>query len=480
MLRTLRSRLIASHVGLLLIVIPLLGVALVYVLESQIVLQNLARQLTGQAVLVVELLRQEPDAMRRPAQAADFVTRISPLFPGQLMLFDAEGVLLASGDPADAALVGQALALPGMESALRGQQFSRVLYSRDQQAEVADVLVPVVGDGGGVLAVVRISDYLSTARQRFAQLRAWIAGVLVAGIVLGALIGYLLAVTVERPLLRLTHAVEAFPSQTELILRQEEGPQEVRMLARAFGGMLDRIHALEENRRHLLSNVVHELGRPLGALRAAGRALLDGAADEPELSGDLLAGMDGEIARMKDLLDELSNLHDLAATPVELRRRPVKLAAWLPQVLGPWRAAALAAGLEWEAIIAPNLPEALVDPDRLAQALGNVLSNAIKFTPAGGFVQVRSEVEAGAWIVRVSDTGPGISGEAQARIFEPFYRDPPDRHYPQGLGLGLTIAADLVRAHGGEITVESDPGRGACFVLRIPLVELRDQSEHLA
>ena len=107
MLRSLRGRLIASHVGLLLLLMPLVGLALVYVLETQVILPNLARQLTGQAVLVAELLKAEPAVWRDEAQAAAFVARISPLFPGQLMLLSTDGVVLASSDPADAASVGQ-------------------------------------------------------------------------------------------------------------------------------------------------------------------------------------------------------------------------------------------------------------------------------------------------------------------------------------------------------------------------------------
>ncbi len=298
-----------------------------------------------------------------------------------------------------------------------------------------------------------------------------IGAVLAAGMLLGAALGLILAVTVERPLEHLTRAVESYGAHpaAPAEIQSETGPEEVRVLARAFREMLDRIHQLEDNRRYLLSNIVHELGRPLGALAAAGRALLDGAGDEPELRDELLRGIDGEISRMERLLDELAGLRDMAAGQAPLRLEPVLLSEWLGQLLAPWREAALAAGLRWAAEIPPDLPAVEIDPGRLGQALGNLLSNAVKYTPAPGEVRVAVSTDEAGWQFRVADTGPGIPEGEQERIFEPFYRTPPERRYPQGLGLGLPIARTLVAAHGGTISVERCPGAGACFTVRMPL-----------
>ena len=116
----------------------------------------------------------------------------------------------------------------------------------------------------------------------------------------------------------------------------------------------------------------------------------------------------------------------------------------------------------------PHLPTILIDPDRLAQALGNVLSNAIKYTPETGQVQVSAgNSEQDVWI-QVNDTGPGIQPKEQERIFEPFYRSQQQRRFPQGLGVGLTLARDLVRAHGGEVELVSTPGVGSSFTIRLP------------
>ena len=462
--RTLRGRLIASHVGLLFIVIPLLGIALTFVIESQVVLQNLARQLTGQAVLVTEILKREEALPGRapwetPREAQAFVDLIAPLFPGQLQLLDGRGLILASSDPNDLPRVGQMTRARGIEVAAGGNNFTRVLYSQDLQAEVADVLVPFRSVDGSIVAVVRITDTLSTAQERFARLRALIASVLAAAMLVGAILGLILALTVERPLRNLTRAVESFGhSAAPPELTTESGPEEVRVLARTFRDMTARIRGLEENRRYLLGNIVHELGRPLGAMRAADRALLDGAGDDPELRGELLQGIDGEIGRLEGLLDELSGLRDTAAGHAPLRLEPVALSDWLPQLLAPWREAALAAGLAWSAEVPPDLPAVEIDPGRLGQALGNLLSNAVKYTPAPGEVRVSVCAEDERWHFHVRDTGPGIAQREQERIFEPFYRVSPERHYPQGLGLGLPIARDLVRAHGGEVILDSCEG----------------------
>jgi signal transduction histidine kinase len=110
-----------------------------------------------------------------------------------------------------------------------------------------------------------------------------------------------------------------------------------------------------------------------------------------------------------------------------------------------------------------------VDDDRVAQAIGNLCSNAVKFTPKGGKVTISAGVEQDHLWIEVSDTGPGISLHDQEMIFQPFYRGNQKRRILQGMGLGLTIARDIINAHGGQIQVESEPGSGAKFKIQLPL-----------
>jgi signal transduction histidine kinase len=170
---------------------------------------------------------------------------------------------------------------------------------------------------------------------------------------------------------------------------------------------------------------------------------------------------------MRRLLDDLTHLYDQTLGPLELNRRPIALHPWLSQVAAPWREAAQEKGVQWQTHFPADLPIVEIDPDRLAQALGNVISNAIKFTPRRGSIEVKAGTdENGAWI-RVRDSGPGIPLEEQEHVFTPFYRGSVGRRFPQGMGLGLSIARDLVNAHGGYIELESSPGAGSTFTIRL-------------
>ncbi len=239
---------------------------------------------------------------------------------------------------------------------------------------------------------------------------------------------------------------------------------------RAFNSLAERLHSLEEARHQLLANMVHELGRPLGALQSGVEALRGGADEDPALRHELLAGMDAEIHRLRRLLDDLSRHYDQALGPLELNRHPINLNDWLTLVLAPWREAAERKGVRW--VVTPPIDSLTIeiDPDRLAQAVGNLISNAIKYTPTGGTVSIGVETDPETVRIQVTDTGPGIALDEQARIFEPFYRGQTARRFPQGMGLGLTIARDLVVAHGGRLDVTSTPGQGSQFTISLPSI----------
>jgi signal transduction histidine kinase len=385
------------------------------------------------------------------------------------MLLDPQGRLLASSDPADANRLGQVQAPEGWPSVQAGEVSVRKIYSRRMEHEMVDVLVPVRNAAGQGVGVVRLSHQLANLYERFLRLRYWIAGVLLAGLVLGAGTGWLLALNLGHPLQRATRAVVGLARGEPSPPIAPGGLEEVDDLVQAVNSLVERLDSAEQARRQLLANLVHELGRPLGALRPAIQALKGRAGRDEALRGELLAGMDDEIDQLKRLLDDLAGLHDQTLGNLELDLRPLALGEWLPASLAPWREAALAQGLHWQAHLPADLPSVEADADRLGQALGNLLSNAIKYTPRQGRVSVEAgSKEGSAWIC-VGDTGPGIPPEEQERILLPFYRSQRDRRFPQGMGLGLSIASALVAAHGGHLEVESTPGIGSEFTIWLPL-----------
>jgi two-component system sensor histidine kinase BaeS len=469
MLRTLRSRFVLSHVLPLAIIVPVMGIALIYVLETQVLLGLLSQELEGQALLAAKIAVGRPELWNDLEQAQAFVAEVGLDLDTRVMLLDAQGNLLASSEPADAQRLGHTIQLDGWATALAGETSVRTVYSRQMQQEIVDVLVPVMDQERQIAGVVRLSHQLTNVYEQFLRQRYLVGGILLVGLLLGSVVGWVLALNLERPLRDVTGAARQLASGEQLAPLPERGPKEIQNLLHSMNVLVQRLLSLEQARRQLLSNLVHELGRPLGAFRSATQALLGRSGEDPALRRELLEGMDEEAERLGRLLDDLAGLHEQVLGTLELNRQPTALGEWLAHTLPPWRESAQAKGLKWEVTIPSNLPTLDVDPDRLAQVLGNLLSNAIKYTPPRGTVSLGTGVEGQEAWIRISDNGPGITPEEQERIFAPFYRSQRGRRFPQGMGLGLSIAYTLVAAHGGRLELDSTPGLGSHFTVWLPL-----------
>jgi len=224
----------------------------------------------------------------------------------------------------------------------------------------------------------------------------------------------------------------------------------------------------ESSRQQMLANLIHEIGRPLGSLRTALHALQSGAMDDPTLRTELMKGMVERVERMGRLLDDLA-LSYRGLEPQEIQLKSIQVNEWMDSLLPLWAESARQKNLVWETSIPNKLPVIQTDPDRLAQALGNLVNNAIKFTAAGGKVSVYILVTGGKIQFVISDTGIGISLEDQPHLFVPFFRGVhPDWKAP-GLGLGLSIAKSIVDSLGGQISLSSSPGQGSTFTVSLPI-----------
>ena len=148
MFRTLRHRLMLSHVLPVMLIVPIIGIALIYVLETSVLLPELADELTSQAQLIARLTINGPEIWANQAAAQTFVNDIQADVPARIEIFDVDGLLLASSDPGDDERLGQLMEHPALPQALQGQEIVRTAYSRYLHAEIADVLYPVVGHEG--------------------------------------------------------------------------------------------------------------------------------------------------------------------------------------------------------------------------------------------------------------------------------------------------------------------------------------------
>jgi signal transduction histidine kinase len=465
-MRTLRARFILSHVLPTLFILPIVALTLIYLLERQVLLTDLADDLTERALFIAEIVNQQPGAWQDPDLAEDLATKFGPYVDGTILILDAQGDLLGSNNPG---FLGNqdSIDLEGIEQALAGEVSILMFYSFNSLS--AEVLLPIMDVNQNLVGIIGVTQALRGVASEFIQLRWIILGILGIELLIAIVVGVILALRLEKPITRASRAVIEV-SKGELIDPIEvSGPSEIRRLSEAVNTLLERLRLLEDTRRQLLANIVHELGRPLGAIKSAIHVLRQGAVNDVQTREELLEGIEDEVTRMQPLLDDLAQLHGVVLGHVGLSRQIVSLSDWLPSMILPWRAAALDKGLEWSADISPSLPFLAIDPDRIGQVIGNLLSNAIKYTPEGGKILIEATSDQTEVLITVSDTGLGINPDEQERVFEPFFRSSFERRFPQGLGLGLTIARDLVEAHGGWLEVSSKPGEGSIFVVHLPI-----------
>ncbi|MEL3946492.1 sensor histidine kinase [Streptomyces sp. LNU-CPARS28] len=280
------------------------------------------------------------------------------------------------------------------------------------------------------------------------------------------------ATRLTRPLRALTTATQRMKTgeATEPVPARSAG--EISQLAAAFNDMAAHRKALEEQRKAMVSDVAHELRTPLSNIRGWLEAAEDGVvATDPELVTSLLE----EALLLQHIVNDLQDLAAADAGTLRLHREPVRAVELADQVVAAHQARADAAGVRLTAR-ATGDPWLTADPLRLRQAIGNLVSNAIRHTPAGGEVTVRCRNtpdgtgrDAGV-LIEVADTGTGIAPGDLPHVFDRFWRADKSRtRATGGSGLGLAIVRNLVQAHGGTVEVESERGKGSVFTVTLPV-----------
>jgi signal transduction histidine kinase len=257
------------------------------------------------------------------------------------------------------------------------------------------------------------------------------------------------------------------------------GEDEIARLSMAFNDMAARLEQateaereLEETRRNLVAWASHDLRTPLTSLRAMIDALTDGVVDEPEMVARYLSQSQIEIERMSTLIDDLFELAQLDSGHLKLDFAWMNLSDLVSDTLESFAARAEKQHVALKGVVSPEVDPVWAAPDKLSRILDNLLGNALRYIPEEGEIHLHALAEEDHVLVKVEDTGSGISPKDLPHIFDRFYRGEQSqaqhRDPRSGSGLGLAIVKGLVEAHDGSIGVESELGSGSTFWFTVP------------
>ena len=299
-----------------------------------------------------------------------------------------------------------------------------------------------------------LRDRWQTLIERLAL--AGVFGLLVAGA-----LAWFVSRRITEPVLALSDAADQISAGVYSV-PEIRAHGEIGHLAERFHQMAARLREAEELERNFLMTVSHELRTPLTAIRGHVEALREGVAPDPEARRESLDVIAQETGRLERLVGDVLDLAKLDTRRFTLLHEEVDMGHLLEQAYNAFAEEARRRDIDYRRDISAR-PVIVADGDRVLQIISNLLSNAFRWTPDGGRVELQLGAENGVVSVAVEDSGPGIKPDEQERIFRPFWtRD------GTGTGLGLAIARELAIAHGGRIQLTSVPGEGARFELVLP------------
>jgi signal transduction histidine kinase len=301
-----------------------------------------------------------------------------------------------------------------------------------------------------------------------ARFRAALGLVTLSIIVIALTGGWLVTQSALRPIRQLTMAVQRVIATGQTDERVPVGPHddEIDGLTRLFNEMLDKIEGLVRGMRGALDNVSHDLRTPLTRLRGAAEMALAG---QPDLDRyrEALADCVEETDRVLVMLNTLMDISEAESGAMPLNREPVRLSDVVARAVDLYRDVADAKGVSITVAVRDDVVVS-ADRVRLEQVAANLLDNAVKYAPRGGQVFVEVESEGRRALLRIRDTGVGVSPTEIPHIWDRLFRGDLSRA-ERGLGLGLSLVKAVVEAHGGSVSVTSELGHGSTFTVALPI-----------
>jgi len=461
-----RARLLIAQILPVVILVSLIGFALTYLFESQVIVPTLANEMIDQGLLVARLTQDHSSVWGSNSEAQKLLDSTMFQRPTRIGLLSAEHILIATSRPDDLQMVGTVIGnLPDTMTLI--EPWWAVTTQKDTSEKILDVIVPVRQPEGKLIGLVRVYRRMADVEQGISKMRLLILTVVLTSSLLAGITAFFLFRSITKPLNKYSQAIMTTPLEGPVEYISEEPRNEFSELAHAYNQLQQRRMELESTRQQMLANLIHEMGRPLGSLRTALHALQTGAIEDFSLRIELMNGMSERVDRMGRLLDDLALIYR-KLEPYEIHPRPIIIQEWLQSLMPLWAENARQKQINWETNLPIENIQLLTDPDRLAQVLSNLVNNAIKFTPDGGKVTfsvlfVETKIQ-----FKIQDTGIGIPQEDQQHLFTPFYRSVQPSWKAPGLGLGLSIAKSITESLGGEISVLSAPDFGSTFIVNLP------------
>jgi signal transduction histidine kinase len=325
--------------------------------------------------------------------------------------------------------------------------------------------------GDTTLGVLVIAKPQTELRDTWVTLMKFFGISILGGLVVAGVLAWYASRRITKPVLGLSAAADQIAEGNYNVpVPQVRGGDEISHLADRFREMAARLAETEERERNFLMTVSHELRTPLTAIRGHVEAMREGLTTDPADQAASLEVVATAAARLERLVGDVLDLAKLDAHRFTVLREEVDMARLLDQAYAAYGEEARRRSIEYRCEIVDR-PVVVTDGDRVLQIISNLLSNAFRWTPDGGRVDLGLAAENGIVAVSVRDTGPGIRPEERERIFRPFFSGDQSRD-GGGTGLGLAIARELAIALGGRLELDTTPGQGSRFRLVLPTAPL--------
>ena len=465
---SLRGRLTGTYAGVALLAVTVSAVVTSATLW-EVILERIAVDLVGEAYVIADQVQAPLTAGDRDAVAA-YIRRIDPLTTAHIMVVDGDGrpIVVTDPEPVD---LGEEQA--SLANALAGQTVLATAGPGGARVLVR-VVVPLRAPDGEVVGAIREAYNFEDLYDVVWNVNTAAMLAAVGAASMAALVGLVSATAIARPIQRVAQAArELAGGRFHAPLAQQRGStDEVRDLVQAFNSLAAQLATHERARREFASDVSHELHALGSAMQTAAAALERGATEgDPAHTRRLLAGLVGHTRRLNRLATDLLELARWEGGRMRLEPVELDVSDLVHGVLDEWAAEIERREMTLQVRLPDDPLPVTGDPVRLGQALGNLIENALKYAGGGGSIRIEvlADTQQRMYEIAVDDSGPGVPAEILPRVFERYYRvEGRASAGPGGMGLGLAIARGIARAHGGDLVVESRPGQGARFVLRLP------------